>query len=73
MVTQYVQKSKDITDLIISFKGVDIESGIKSVHWDIEFRENNSIIASDVVPVDMIPLVSFQTIIFLYCYLRRYY
>ena len=57
-MTQYVQKSKDITDLIISFKGIDTESGIRNIHWDIEFRENKSIIASDVVPVDIIPLVS---------------
>ncbi|KAI6656575.1 hypothetical protein LOD99_1370 [Oopsacas minuta] len=52
-VTQFVQKSKDITDLIISFKAIDLESGIKSVYWDIEY-ENQTIIATDTVTVDML-------------------
>ena len=58
MVTQYVQKSRDISNLTLSFKAVDMESGIRDIKWDIQFRENKSSIATDVVPVDMIPLVS---------------
>ena len=58
-VTRFVQKSKDLTDMIISFKAIDLESGVLKVDWFILQSADESVIATDTVPIDMMTPVSY--------------
>ena len=58
-MTRFVQKSKDLTNLVISFKAIDLQSGVLNVYWAIEQSTDESIIATDTVPIDMMTPVSY--------------
>ena len=57
-VTRSVQKSKDLTDIIISFKAIDLESGVLKVDFILQSADE-SVIATDTVPIDMMTPVSY--------------
>ena len=57
-VTRFVQKSKDLTDIIISFKAIDLESGVRKVDFILQSADE-SVTATDTVPIHMMTPVSY--------------